>query len=141
MNSLGDNFANDASIQVALDALIWTTKEINSQVQTLSRSQQLTFDTSLRLSDNSNEFFSGFLSKWLISDKVASTFVFDLNGFEFLLDSLDPKSSPQKANDKVQEETKESSLQIGQLNSSLFKEMNNYGDKQVGLPDHSQQAN
>jgi hypothetical protein len=44
------------------------------------------------------------LSSWLVNDTIASYFVFDLNGFEFLLDTigvgqedelLNKKSSPQ----------------------------------------------
>ena len=43
---------------------------------------------SVRLSERTNEYFIKLLSQWLISDSVASYFVFDLGGFEFLLDTI-----------------------------------------------------
>lgn len=46
------------------------------------------FDLSLRLSERTNEYFIKLLGQWLISDSVASYFVFDLGGFEFLLDTI-----------------------------------------------------
>lgn len=42
----------------------------------------------MRLSERTNEYFIKILGQWLISDSVASYFVFDLGGFEFLLDTI-----------------------------------------------------
>lgn len=46
------------------------------------------FDVSVKLSNRTNDYFIKFLKQWLISDTVASFFVFDLQGFEFLLDTI-----------------------------------------------------
>jgi len=43
---------------------------------------------SVRLSERTNEYFIKLLGSWLVSDVVASYFVFDLGGFEFLLDTI-----------------------------------------------------
>lgn len=43
---------------------------------------------SVRLSERTNEYFTKLLGQWLVSDSVASYFVFDLGGFEFLLDTI-----------------------------------------------------
>jgi hypothetical protein len=42
----------------------------------------------VRLSERTNEYFIKLLGQWLVSDSVASFFVFDLGGFEFLLDTI-----------------------------------------------------
>jgi hypothetical protein len=43
---------------------------------------------SVKLSDRVNEYFIKFLRLLLVNDSVASYFVFDLSGFEFLLDTI-----------------------------------------------------
>lgn len=42
----------------------------------------------MKLSERTNEYFIKLLGYWLISDQIASYFVFDLGGFEFLLDTI-----------------------------------------------------
>ena len=53
-------------------------------------------EMAVRLSHRTNEYFIKFLKQWLISDTVASYFVFDLQGFEFLLDTIGIGSDPKK---------------------------------------------
>jgi hypothetical protein len=48
----------------------------------------LGYEISVKLSNRTNDYFIKFLKQWLISDSVASYFVFDLEGFEFLLDTI-----------------------------------------------------
>ena len=63
-------------------------KRLNKTLLDLSQNNQIGFDMSVRLSERTNEYFIKLLSQWLISDSVASYFVFDLGGFEFLLDTI-----------------------------------------------------
>jgi hypothetical protein len=61
---------------------------MNSTLVELAQSNSIGFDISTKYSEKTNEFFTKLLSSWLISDQVASFFVFDLGGFEFLLDTI-----------------------------------------------------
>lgn len=45
-------------------------------------------DYLLILSKRSNEYFTKFVGSWLKSDSIASHFVFQLRGFELLLDTI-----------------------------------------------------
>jgi hypothetical protein len=63
-------------------------KKLNKTLDDLSASQQLGYNVAVRLSERTNEYFTKLLGQWLVSDSVASYFVFDLGGFEFLLDTL-----------------------------------------------------
>ena len=84
------------------------TKEMNSGIVKQSQNEEMSFDVATRLNEQTNDFFSKYLSKWLINDKLASQFVFDLNGFDFLLDTIgvgkDEKSK--------KEESKEVSMRV-----------------------------
>lgn len=42
----------------------------------------------MKMSQKVNNYFIKFLKEWLISDSVASYFVFNLSGFEYLLDTI-----------------------------------------------------
>ena len=79
---------NDFSIKTALASLTQVVKNINKNVLDLASTQSLGMDMSLKLSNRTNAYFIKFLKQWLISDSVASYFVFDLEGFEFLLDTI-----------------------------------------------------
>lgn len=61
---------------------------MNSTILDLAKDNSLGYDTAIKLSERTNEYFIKFLGSWLVSDSVASYFVFDLSGFEFLLDTI-----------------------------------------------------
>jgi hypothetical protein len=42
----------------------------------------------MTLSRRTNDYFTQFVGAWLKSDSIASHFVFELGGFEFLLDTI-----------------------------------------------------
>ena len=63
-------------------------KKMNKTLLDLTSNNQLGFDVSVRLSERTNDYFIKLLGQWLISDSVASYYVFDLGGFEFLLDTI-----------------------------------------------------
>ena len=45
----------------------------------------------MNLSRRTNDYFIQFVGVWLKSDAIASHFVFELGGFEFLLDTIGKK--------------------------------------------------
>ena len=63
-------------------------KKMNKTILDLAENNSLGYDMSMKISERINEFFIKLLGQWLISDHVASYFVFDLGGFEFLLDTI-----------------------------------------------------
>ena len=63
-------------------------RRLNKSLLDMASNSQLGFDTSVRLSERTNEYFIKLLGQWLVSDSVASYFVFELGGFEFLLDTI-----------------------------------------------------
>ena len=79
----------EAVIKVALSKLISTIKNIhNQEVLSLSKSQQIGWDITVKIAKRANKLFKHFLHNWLVTDDVASYFVFDLQGFDFLLDNI-----------------------------------------------------
>jgi len=58
----------------------------------------------VKLADRNNELFINFLNAWLVNDKVASYFVFDLRGFEYLLDTIGIGHEPENAQEEQKEE-------------------------------------
>jgi hypothetical protein len=60
----------------------------------------------LNLSRRTNSYFTKFVGSWLKSDSIASHFVFELGGFEFLLDTIgkqDEETRGRKALEEHQE--------------------------------------
>jgi hypothetical protein len=49
---------------------------------------------SIKLTKRTNFLFTKLLSNWLVSDTVVNFFVFELRGFEFLLDTISPNEEP-----------------------------------------------
>ena len=45
-------------------------------------------DALMNLSRRTNDYFTKFVGNWLKSDAIASHFVFERGGFEFLLDTI-----------------------------------------------------
>lgn len=85
---LADAENNECAVKVALQSMTSIVRKLNKNLLDLSSNGQLGFDISVRLSERTNEYFIKLLGQWLISDSVASYFVFDLGGFEFLLDTI-----------------------------------------------------
>mmetsp|Transcript_9033 Transcript_9033/g.8477 ORF Transcript_9033/g.8477 Transcript_9033/m.8477 type:complete len:142 (-) Transcript_9033:21-446(-) len=79
---------NENSIKAALFSLTNVVRKMNKTVLELAQNNSLGYDMSLKLSRRTNAYFIKFLKQWLISDSVASYFVFELEGFEFLLDTI-----------------------------------------------------
>lgn len=85
---LADSENNEQLVKIALHSLTNVVKKMNKTILELAQNQSIGFDMSVKLSQRTNEYFIKFLKQWLVSDAVASYFVFDLEGFEFLLDTI-----------------------------------------------------
>ena len=85
LNTVGDY---EHVIKGALKHLMETMENVSAEVLFLSEEARINADVAVKLSARSCALFSTFINNWLISDSVASTFAFDLNGFEFLLDRI-----------------------------------------------------
>ncbi len=85
---LAETERNETAIKIALGSMTSIVKRVNKVLIDLTTNNQIGFDLSVRLSERTNEYFTKLLGQWLVSDSVASFFVFDLGGFEFLLDTI-----------------------------------------------------
>ena len=85
---LGETEKNETAVKIALSSMTTIVKRVNKTLIDLATNHQVGFDLSVRLSERTNEYFTKLLGQWLVSDSVASYFVFDLGGFEFLLDTI-----------------------------------------------------
>ncbi len=85
---LGETEKNETAIKIALSSMTTIVNKVNKVLIDLKKNHQIGFDLSVRLSERTNEYFTKLLGQWLVSDSVASYFVFDLGGFEFLLDTI-----------------------------------------------------
>lgn len=78
----------EEAIKISLTCLTSIVKKMNRTILDLAQSNSLGFEISVKLSERVNEYFIKLLKLLLINDHVASYFVFDLCGFEFLLDTI-----------------------------------------------------
>jgi len=110
---LSENDSNEQAIKIALASLATIVKKMNSSIIDLAQNNSIGYDISTKYSEKTNEFFTKLLSSWLISDQVASYFVFDLGGFEFLLYTIGVGAEGEQAltyfNDGMEFEVIESS--------------------------------
>ena len=63
-------------------------KQINCKIGEALQSGELSVDYLMGLNQRANTYFSRFVAAWLKTDAQANHFVFDLGGFEFLLDII-----------------------------------------------------
>lgn len=85
---LGGNDKDDAATQVALSSLVRVVKQLNNGLSKAAEEGTAGADALMALSRRTNEYFTKFVGNWLKSDPIASHFVFELGGFEFLLDTI-----------------------------------------------------
>jgi len=107
---LPESVGCETAVKVALASMTAIVKKLNKTLTDLAVNCQLGYDVSIRLSERTNDYFTKLLRQWLVSDSVASHFVFDLGGFEFLLDTIGVGSDARrrKLSDEPLEEVKES---------------------------------
>jgi hypothetical protein len=63
-------------------------KQLNHSLGAAAKEGTIGADALMSLSRRTNDYFTKFVGNWLKSDSIASHFVFELGGFEFLLDTI-----------------------------------------------------
>lgn len=85
---LGSADKDEAATQVALSSLVRVVKQLNRSLASAAKEGTIGADALMNLSRRTNDYFTKFVGNWLKSDSIASHFVFELGGFEFLLDTI-----------------------------------------------------
>ena len=112
--------SNEQAVKLALQAMTTIVRRMNRTVLDLAQNNQLGFDLSVRLSERTNEYFTKLLGQWLISDNVASYFVFDLQGFEFLLDTIGVGAETKLEQQKTVEKDEPAFSSLGDSDLTAF---------------------
>jgi hypothetical protein len=85
---LGGAEKDEVATQVALSSLVRVVKQLNHSLGAAAKEGTIGADALMSLSRRTNDYFTKFVGNWLKSDSIASHFVFELGGFEFLLDTI-----------------------------------------------------
>lgn len=106
---LGSSDKDEAAAQVALSSLVRVVKQLNRSLAGAAKEGTIGADALMSLSRRTNDYFTKFVGSWLRSDSIASHFVFELGGFEFLLDTIGTsnESGGERAVESLPEEAKE----------------------------------
>jgi len=106
---LGSSDKDEAAAQVALSSLVRVVKQLNRSLAGAAKEGTIGADALMSLSRRTNDYFTKFVGSWLRSDSIASHFVFELGGFEFLLDTIGTsnESGGEQAVESLPEEAKE----------------------------------
>jgi len=91
---LGAGDGQEAACQAALSSLVRVVKQLNHCLARAAEDGAIGADALMNLSRRTNEYFTQFVGSWLKSDSIASHFVFELGGFEFLLDTIGKRDEP-----------------------------------------------
>ena len=89
LSKLGSGDKQEAATQVALASLVRVVKQLNYSLTSAAESGSIGVDAMMSLSRRTNDYFTKFVGGWLKSDSIARHFVFELGGFEFLLDTIE----------------------------------------------------
>ena len=119
---LGVGERREAACQVALNSLVRVVKQLNKSILKAAEEGSAGADVLWSLSRRTNEYFTQLVGNWLKSDSIASHFVFELGGFEFLLDTIgktDFSSTPHAGQASLTESKQVDHLEEG---SSLVEE-------------------
>lgn len=85
---VSDCVQNLESIKIALSSLMLIVSNVNKGVAQKSKDDSVGFDQAITLNTRTNALFTKLLSSWLVSEKAVNYFIFELKGFEFLLDTI-----------------------------------------------------
>jgi len=123
---VSDCVQNLESIKIALSSLVLIVSNVNKGIALKSKDESVGFDQAITLSNRTNALFTKLLSSWLVSEKAVNYFVFELKGFEFLLDTIscdkdETQSTDTAAKADIQQQTARSALTKSDL-SSLVKQ-------------------
>jgi len=107
---LGAGDKQEAACQVALSSLVRVVKQLNQSLARAAEDGTIGADALMNLGRRTNDYFTQFVGNWLKSDSIASHFVFELGGFEFLLDTIGKRGERTAASETLllPQESKES---------------------------------
>jgi len=88
MKLISDCVQNTEAIKIGLKSIQTIIKKMNMDLVSGAESQSIGFDCCLKMSRKTNKLHKNLLSCWLVSEAVVNYYVFDLQGFEFLLDCI-----------------------------------------------------
>lgn len=74
-------------------------KQLNTSILNSAEVGSISGDALLTLNLRTNEYFTKFVGAWLKSEAIARHFVFELGGFEFLLDTISNENSQNSLKD------------------------------------------
>lgn len=94
--------ASEAACQVAFGSLVRVVKQLNFSLTEAAQDGTIGADTLMNMGRRTNEYFTQFVGCWLKTDAIASHFVFELGGFEFLLDTIGKREEPPSAQGHTQ---------------------------------------
>lgn len=113
---VSDCVQNIESIKIALSSLMLIVSNVNKGISQKSKEESVGFDQAIALNNRTNQLFTELLSSWLVSEKAVNYFVFQLKGFEFLLDTI----SCDKSDDEGSQVTPSTDVKSG-VRSALIK--------------------
>ena len=76
LSFVAESVQNLESIKIALNSLMTIVRNVNKGVNQRAANEKIGFDTAIKLASRTNELFTKLLSKWLVSDKAVTYFVF-----------------------------------------------------------------
>ena len=85
---VSDSDKNLKAIKIAVSSLMNIAKAMNTGILRQVFSDNMGQYISHRLSTRSGIIFQKLLNQWLVADSIVNYFVFELKGFEFLLNSI-----------------------------------------------------
>ena len=118
---LGNNGKSEHATQIALSSLVRVVKQLNKDLMHSSMQGTAGSDALLALSRRANSYFTKFISCWLKTDSIARHFVFELGGFEFLLDTIGKKED--KGSSTKEKQQIEGSSLIDEENDASFSDI------------------
>ena len=98
LEKLGGNDEKKTATQVAVSSFVRVVKQLNRSIVSAAEAGSVGGDALLKLSSRTNEYFTKFVGGWLKSEAIARHFVFELGGFEFLLDTISKGNSEDSQN-------------------------------------------
>jgi len=85
---VSDSDKNVQAIKIALTSLMNIVKAMNTGIIRQLFNENMGMYVSHRLSTRTGIIFQKLLNQWLVADSIVNYFVFELKGFEFLLNSI-----------------------------------------------------
>lgn len=92
---------------------------VNKGIAQKSKDDSVGFDQAITLNTRTNALFTKLLSSWLVSEKAVNYFIFELKGFEFLLDTISCDKTDDESAQAVQNADVKSVVRSALIKSDL----------------------